>query len=1026
MRLLERDDTGGVQLIEDFPHNKIPPYAILSHTWDGGEVLFRDLMDGTGKNKAGYAKIRFCGEQAWRDGLRFFWVDTCCIDKSNSVELQEAINSMFRWYRNATKCYTYLVDISISSPAFNDRSIWEPAFRASRWFTRGWTLQELIAPTSVEFFSKEGVRLGDRTTLEKAIHDVTRIPLEALRGAPLSDFSVDDRMAWIEKRATTREEDMAYSLFGIFDVQLPLLYSEGKQKAFRRLREEISKASKSEQTLDEVEARCLADLHVTDPRHDKTRIETAKGGLLKDSYRWVLSNTEFQQWRNGEDNPLLWIKGDPGKGKTMLLCGIIDEMKISAPSCLVSFFFCQATDSRINSATAVLRGLIYLLISQQPALISHVRKHYDLAGRSTFEGTNAWEILWEIFTAILQDPVLRTTYVIIDALDECVTDLTRLLNLVVQMSCVSSRVKWIVSSRNWLEIEEQLAMAPQNAGLSLELNAESVAAAVGMYIDYKVLHLSRLKRYDNKTETIVRDYLSSNANGTFLWVALVCQALALPKVHKRHTLTKLRTFPPGLDSLYAQMMEHIGNSEDADLCKKILAVTTVVRRPISLWELTTLIEMPDNIADDLESLEEVVKVCGSFLTLRERIVEFVHQSAKDFLLGKATSGTTTHHTSQEAFSQVFPRGMEDVHHIIFSKSLNAMSTVLQRDMYDLKAPGFPIDEVQPPSPNPLETVRYSCVFWVDHLRDSISDKTTTERSTHHAVHTFLEQKYLYWLEALSLLQAMSEGVIAIGQLEGLLGHTDQGQLLTLVTDAHRFSLSYRWIVEQAPLQAYTSALVFAPTGSLVKRNFEADEPDWISTKPVVEADWNACLQTLEGHDDWVTSVAFSADGRRLASGSDDRTIKIWDAASGQCLQTLEGHNHAVWSVAFSADGRRLASGSGDRTIKIWDAASGQCLQTHNVSTPVTYVSFDDTGHYLITDVGRISIAAAITESLTQPPTVKQEYSLGQDESWITCNGKNVLWLPPECRPSCSAVIGRMISIGCSSGRVLIISFSRDV
>ncbi|KAK4182006.1 NACHT domain-containing protein, partial [Podospora australis] len=665
-------------------------------------------MDGTGKNKAGYAKIRFCGDQAWRDGLRFFWVDTCCIDKSNSVELQEAINLMFRWYRNAAKCYTYLVDVSIPSPDVDDKSIWEPAFRASRWFTRGWTLQELIAPTSVEFFSREKIRLGDRKSLEKIIHSVTGIPLEALRGGLLSDFSVHDRMSWIEKRNTEREEDMAYSLFGIFDVQLPLLYGEGKEKALKRLREKTGEHDG-----------CLADLRVTDPRHDKKRIETAKGGLLKDSYRWVLSNAQFQQWHNGEDNRLLWIKGDPGKGKTMLLCGIIDELKISAPSCLLSFFFCQATDSRINNATAVLRGLIYLLVSQQPALISHVRQQYDLAGRSTFEGTNAWVILWEILAAILQDPALRTTYLIIDALDECLTDLTRLLSLVAQMSCISSRVKWIVSSRNWPEIEEQLAMAAQNARLSLELNAESVATAVGIYIDYKVLYLSHLKQYDRKTENAVRDYLSCNANGTFLWVALACQALADPKVRKRHTLAKLRTFPPGLDSLYAQMMEQIGQSEDADLCKQILAITTIIRRPISLRELTALVEMPDGISDDVESMEDIVKGCGSFLTLREQIVYFVHQSAKDFLLGKAAP-----QASQEAFNWIFPLGLEDANHFIFSRSLSAMSTVLRRDMYGLEEPGFPIDEVQTPTSDPLSTVRYSCVFWVDHLRDSISDNNT--------------------------------------------------------------------------------------------------------------------------------------------------------------------------------------------------------------------------------------------------------------------------------------------------------------
>ncbi|KAK4208673.1 hypothetical protein QBC37DRAFT_391849 [Rhypophila decipiens] len=993
MRLLERDDAGGIRLTEDLLSNKIPPYAILSHRWGDGEVLFSDFRDGTAKNKAGYAKIQFCGDRAWRDGLQFFWVDTCCIDKSNSTELQEAINSMFRWYRNAAKCYAYLEDVSTSTHNFDDRSIWEPTFRASRWFTRGWTLQELIAPTSVEFFSREQVRLGDRKTLEQAIHDVTGIPVGALRGAPLSDFSVDERMAWIKKRTTTRDEDMAYSLFGIFDVQLPLIYSEGKQKAFRRLREEISKVTKPEQTFDEPEVRCLADLCVTDPRYDKKRIETVKGGLLKDSYCWVLSNAQFQRWHDGEDNRLLWIKGDPGKGKTMLLCGIIDELMMSSPSSFLSFFFCQATDERINNATAVLRGLIYLLISQQPALISHARQYHDLIGKGAFEGTNSWFTLREIFKAILQDPGLRTTYLIVDALDECMTDLPRLLELVAEMSCISPRVRWIVSSRNWPQIEEQLAMAEQNARLSLELNAESIAAAVNTYIDYKVLHLSHRKKYDIETRAAVVSYLSSNANGTFLWVALVCQALADPKVRKRHTLTKLHTFPPGLDDLYARMMDQISKSEDADLCKEILAIATIVRRPISLPELATLVEMGGDISD----LEELVALCGSFLTLRDQTIYFVHQSAKDFLQGKAT-----HQGSRDAFKQVFPLGTGTVNHNIFLRSLNTMLTVLRRDMYGLKAPGFPINEVETPSPDPLASVRYSCVFWVDHLHDSTSNKDAPRWNTLNAVQTFLEQKYLYWLEALSLLRTMSEGVIAIRRLNDLLGRTENSQLTKFVWDAYRFTLAYGWVVEQAPLQAYASALVFAPASSLVKKKFRAEEPSWISTKPAVEADWNACLQTLEGHRHSVTSVAFSPDGQRLASASPDQTIKIWDPASGQCLQTLEGHRSWVRSVAFSPDGQRLASGSADQTIKIWDPASGQCLQTLE-------------GHY------------SLVHSLFSPDNPERyRYRLGRDQTWIICNGRNLIWFPPEYRPSCSAIQGQMVSIGCTSGRVFTVGFSYDV
>ena len=250
MRLLKPNNTGEFSLTEDLlVSDDIPRYAILSHTWGAHteEVSFKDMMDGTGKSKPGYDKIRFCGEQARRDGLQYFWIDTCCIDKSSSTELQEAINSMFRWYRDAAKCYVYLADVSrpaLDADGKSSQLPWESSFRKSRWFTRGWTLQELVAPASVEFFSKEGEQLGNKKSLERHIHEVTGIPVKALRGSSLSDFSVPERMSWAEKRETTRKEDKAYSLLGIFDIYMPLIYGEGRENAFKRLREEIDKSSK--------------------------------------------------------------------------------------------------------------------------------------------------------------------------------------------------------------------------------------------------------------------------------------------------------------------------------------------------------------------------------------------------------------------------------------------------------------------------------------------------------------------------------------------------------------------------------------------------------------------------------------------------------------------------------------------------------------------------------------------------------------------------------------------------------------
>jgi hypothetical protein len=247
MRLLQLKSNGELSLTK-YRINNIEPYAILSHTWgnDEEEVTFKDLVEGSGNTKAGYRKVQFCAEQAARDGLQHFWVDTCCINKPDYTELSEAINSMFRWYRNATKCYVYLSDVSTPDSDANDQPsqpAWESAFRKSRWFTRGWTLQELIAPLSVEFFSLEGKRLGDKKSLEGQLQEITGIAAMALQGTPLSKFSIAERMSWAEYRETKREEDKAYSMLGIFDIYMPLLYGEGKENAISRLREVIDKRS---------------------------------------------------------------------------------------------------------------------------------------------------------------------------------------------------------------------------------------------------------------------------------------------------------------------------------------------------------------------------------------------------------------------------------------------------------------------------------------------------------------------------------------------------------------------------------------------------------------------------------------------------------------------------------------------------------------------------------------------------------------------------------------------------------------
>ncbi|THU80353.1 HET-domain-containing protein [Dendrothele bispora CBS 962.96] len=241
--------------LETFPDvKKWPSFAILSHTWyPEQEILFKHVQgqEWTTQYKAmkGYFKLMRACEQAKTHGLKYVWVDTCCIDKdSRSAELSEAINSMYPYYRDSAGCYAYLSDVLSSSE--QDPQAKNSKFRSSKWFTRGWTLQELIAPSKVIFFSDTWTPIGTKSELHTVISEVTQIPTALLRihypkAQPfkLSNYSIAQKMSWAAKQETTRSEDIAYCLMRIFDVNMPLLYGEGEHRAFLRLQEEIIKGS---------------------------------------------------------------------------------------------------------------------------------------------------------------------------------------------------------------------------------------------------------------------------------------------------------------------------------------------------------------------------------------------------------------------------------------------------------------------------------------------------------------------------------------------------------------------------------------------------------------------------------------------------------------------------------------------------------------------------------------------------------------------------------------------------------------
>ena len=231
--------------LHEFIGDNVPKYAILSHTWGEEEVSYQEIIaEARPVDRAGYLKITASCQQASRDGWEYIWIDTCCIDKTSSAELSEAVNSMFRWYQRAQICYAYMVNVDIhpSLPKVEDPNQLE-SFRRSRWFTRGWTLQELLAPKSVIFFDCEWRTIGNKIGLRRDISWTTNIQSRYVVFP--KEASVAAKMSWASKRETTRTEDLAYCLMGLFDVNMPLIYGEG-HKAFTRLQHEILRVNPDE------------------------------------------------------------------------------------------------------------------------------------------------------------------------------------------------------------------------------------------------------------------------------------------------------------------------------------------------------------------------------------------------------------------------------------------------------------------------------------------------------------------------------------------------------------------------------------------------------------------------------------------------------------------------------------------------------------------------------------------------------------------------------------------------------------
>ncbi|KAL6800148.1 hypothetical protein J3E68DRAFT_435555 [Trichoderma sp. SZMC 28012] len=678
--------------------------------------------------------------------------------------------------------------------------------------------------------------------------------------------------------------------------------------------------------LEQQDRDCLRDLYITNPRNDKERLLDTKGGLLPDSYTWAVKSAMFRQWHTEKETNLLWIKGNPGKGKTMMICGLIEELEHMEPhQDLLSYFFCQGTDPNFNNATAVLRGIIYSLATQKPSLIEHVQQAYKNVGsRSLFDGINAWITLSGVFVKMLQDPALENACLIVDALDECESDRKKLLDLIIGSTLATPQVKWILSSRNYPDIEAKIRSCRTIAVIDLESSATLVSESVDAYIRCRTRQLSLIEDNEVLQEELQRAILQKSS-GTFLWAALVFQEIEERRTYDddAELLQLLDAMPSGLSGLYERMMNQINLlvRSDQERCRNILATMVAAYQPLNLETLPIMAGLKGRLTQ-AEPLKLLVQMCGSFLTIRRDVVYFVHQSAKDYLIG-------------EGRNRILPSGSETIHRDMFNRSLEAMLKPgkLRPNIYSLPYPGVKIHKISLPQPDPLASIMYCCMHWLQHFCDGTFGVYSASKNDIHEgvnkIFDFLKLHFLHWIEALSLSQNLEAGVVSLQNFLNLLTHDlDETEAIQFFQDALRFILYNRFILETAPLQAYISAIIFAPMKSHIRLHFK-DAISWIKTLPQVENHWSPCQYTL--YCGQMTDAVFSNDTSQLTTLSPDGKVKIWESTTGRLIPDLgsefEGpphYMHPNW-FTLSNDAKLLAI-LDLPTITVWDVESGKQVQ----------------------------------------------------------------------------------------------------
>ncbi|CAG7994432.1 unnamed protein product [Penicillium salamii] len=509
-------------------------------------------------------------------------------------------------------------------------------------------------------------------------------------------------------------------------------------------------------TTEDIDRICLQNLRCTDSFAVKTRLKEAKDKLLRQSFEWVLQDPQYRSWRNGNDVCLLWIKGGAGKGKTMMSIGLIEVLiQEHNKSAVVTYFFCQNADNELNTLQSIMKGLIHTLVSQRSELKESLRSRWDSKNERFSEDVSSWRVLWNILWEMLDRCDCPRVYVIVDALDECQdSGMAAFLRLIIRNGLDQpTKIKWLLTSRPLEAAERTLLAGHEQMQVSLELNPAHISQSVQTYISYKVDELNLRNRYGEALMGRLKTELFAKAEGTFLWVSLVCRRLE--DICADEALATIQDLPPGLHPFYDRILNQLreGQRDDVYRYMRLLKAMMLVYRPLKLEEVPSV----TGLFCGGDTIQFMVNHCASFVRIRENNIEFVHQSARDYLAGENGLAILDLHGHYEHY------------HIVLG-CLSHLSKQLKVNLLDLPRPDstnqFAKSLKSERQDVLLSSLDYATTFWVQHLEKvpprAIAQSRIFEEGP---VGLFLQTKLLEWLECLSLLDMFPKAVHSINTLQ---------------------------------------------------------------------------------------------------------------------------------------------------------------------------------------------------------------------------------------------------------------------